>query len=704
MPELYARERKSNASKQFAYNKLKNDRNPTSPKSKPLRPPQPKVVNVDAEKETMLIDLSPNESCPPSMNSGRQIAMSQSNVSNISILDAPIDVPTENNLDIAEFPTSIDSFTGSSSSGISKMEPPPYHAPPMYMNTVNINTNQTSDEDLFDTPYICASSISEFSLQNNITTAASNKFAVADSNKSKSMTNQLDALVMNTIASMSPHGSTKNLSTLTKTDVKPSNNSMSHWQTSDQLNVSQESNTTAATLGSSQNSSFLSTTNDEDSLSDSMKINLSTLTLDDSLKNSFTSTTKRLDKAFYAELEKEIYKNELTAANVLANTSYAVQCSDKENTVSAIPSEIYGRTSSSSNASANMPDLTAVNLNKVQNFKPGSFKYSNTLTKSINQESNNTSVASAIRAHHYESSTNFAGASSTGAPSKFSPIPYQQYHQKQNNVDSNSSAAAAALYDTNAVVNQIWFDQQLQPSKFNSPQKSMPLYGIVGNVNSNSSQYGNVGSIGSGGGADKNHGFIAIANRPPISNLIQNDVRAEHLPNVYSTVAGDIYGSIAGDRYESINNSSASASVFGNVSSARNSNAYSVDSSQAPVIYDEVATEELLRPHRPAPLAPPMLSAQQIQRRLEKERRSVNAGNSNRQFFGNLSANQAIYGNVGDSATGTSLIEGQKVATLIDEIGTDDNPTQAEAIDALRAVNWNHALAVRQFKIERLLR
>lgn len=717
MSEQYVRERKSNATKQFAYNKLKNDRNPTSPKSKPLRPPQPKkVANVDAEKEAMLIDLSPSENSF-SLNSSGQIAMSQSHTSNISILDEPIDVPTETTFELNELSSTVDVNT--------KLEPPPYQAPPVYMNTANItrNTNSinTLQEDPFDTSYIHGRSTSnavDFSLLNNVPTSITqiNKFdenLLTDTNpknNQKSMTNQFDSLIMNSIVSLSPQGSTKNLSTLTKTDVKPSNISLSHWQTSGQLNVSQGSSNSSATpiAAASQNSSFLSSTNDDESLSDSMKINLSTLTLDDSLKNSFTNNTKRLDKAFYAELEKEMYKNDLSAVNVLAaNSSQTIQNTDKDNTVSAIPSEIY------------RSDLTTINLNKVENFKPGSLKYTNTLTKSINQEVVQPPVTTTLsRSNNYELSANFSGQSSSSKI--YSPIPYQQYHQKQNNIDSSSNAAATnvASFDTNAVISQIWFDQQQQlSSKYNSPQKSTPLYGTIGNLNSGSNQqYANSIVMPSSSSLlscsanapDKNHGFVAIANRPPISNLIQNDVRltSNTSPNIYSTVAGDLYGSIGGDLYEPLINNSASV----NLPSVRNINLSSNDS-QSLVIYDEVAAEDLLRPHRPAPLVPPMLSDQQIKRRLEKERRAALSSYSC-DMYGNLaSANQDLYGNLsGGNLAGSSIqigepcIEAQKIDALINEIGPDDNPTKSEAIQALQAVNWNHSLAVRQFKIERLLR
>lgn len=94
----------------------------------------------------------------------------------------------------------------------------------------------------------------------------------------------------------------------------------------------------------------------------------------------------------------------------------------------------------------------------------------------------------------------------------------------------------------------------------------------------------------------------------------------------------------------------------------------------------------MLRPHRPAPVVPPggqNLSAQQIQRRLERERIQQQQ--------------QQVYGN-----SSSSNSEAEQVASLMREVGED--ATQAEALMALKSANWDMTKAIRHLKIERLVR
>lgn len=97
----------------------------------------------------------------------------------------------------------------------------------------------------------------------------------------------------------------------------------------------------------------------------------------------------------------------------------------------------------------------------------------------------------------------------------------------------------------------------------------------------------------------------------------------------------------------------------------------------------------MLRPHRPAPVVPlggPILSAQQIQRRLERERIQQHQQQQH-QVYGNLPGANS---------------EAQQVAALMREVGED--ATHDEALLALQSANWEMSVAVRQFKIERLVR
>ncbi|KAG4068113.1 hypothetical protein HA402_001538 [Bradysia odoriphaga] len=649
--EHHVRERKSNATKQFAYNKLKTERE-QSLKIKPSRPPQPKVTN--AEKEGMLIDLSPNDN---TLNSSGQLAMSQT-PNNVSLLDAPIEIPTDNSgFDLSELRIET------------RLEPPPYQYPPTYMNTLGLSqpdsnaTNsftsfpQSHHSDPFDTSYIAEnqnltanSSTSLNAVYNNIQTTNAYRYssgfeknvqthrnAVADGKQNNSngaiakqkpmtLSSDLDNLVMNTMASLSPRNSVKSLSFATSTDNKYSNNLQ--WNPSTQQDID---------------------ASNSESLSDSLRVNLSALSLDDSINNS-AATPKKLDKSLYSDLEKEIYKSESTSSSVNVNTSqnYDRISLGKENSVSAIPSEIYERRSEATSS--------ALSLNKVQNASPKPVKQTNAMTKSTNQE-----VAQVHRSL-YEIPLNFTQNAIT--PTKNYSASVHPY-AKQNNTETN--ATASSVNDTAAVINQIWFEQQTAKDvNVHSPRKSF---------------YSNVAQPPVG--PEKNHNFVAISNRPP--SMIQNDTK----PLNTSLYGSDFYSSVAGDFYDTVPSINAASALY--VSLPRNhvNSIYANESQKVPVIYDEVSNDELLRPHRPAPLAPPPLSSQQIQRRLEKERQNQ------------LQQQQQIYGNLA-AGTASGMIESQKVLELMQEVG--DDATQIEATQALQAVGWDHSLAVRHFKIERLVR
>ncbi|KAJ6646382.1 Activated Cdc42 kinase Ack [Pseudolycoriella hygida] len=570
--EAHVRERKSNATKQFAYNKLKTERH-ESIKIKPSRPPQPKATN--SEKEGMLIDLSPNEN--PLSSSG-QFAVSQT-PSNLSLLDAPIDVPTEStDFDLPDVRVE------------SRLEPPPYQYPPTYMNTLGLsrsdnkslsNYQQNSQPDPFDTSYISGdpnltinSNSSLNAIYNNIQTTNAYRYSSSfeknvqisqrnaedgkqnNSNgaiakhKPIALTNELDALVMNTMASLSPRNSVKNLSFAAASDNKYSNS-----------------------LQWSQNGDVDSSNNE--SLNDSLRVNLSALSLDDSVNNS-VATPKKLEKSLYTDLEKEIYKNDATtsSANMNSSQNYDRISLCKENTVSAIPSEIYDR----------RPEAT-FSLHKVQNSPSNPVKQTNTTTKSTNQE-----IAQFHRSP-YEVPLNFTQNPINSTKNYSSMYPYA----KQNNTEM--SITNPTVNDTNSVINQIWFEQNAKDVNVHSPQQSL---------------YSNLTP-------EKNHGFVAISNRP--TSMIQNNTKPLNT-NVYSSVADDFYSSVAGDFYETIPSTNAPSALYASIP-RNNSNAiYSNESQTVPVIYDEVCNDELLRPHRPAPLAPPQLSSQQIQRRMEKQRQS----------------------------------------------------------------------------------
>jgi hypothetical protein len=156
------------------------------------------------------------------------------------------------------------------------------------------------------------------------------------------------------------------------------------------------------------------------------------------------------------------------------------------------------------------------------------------------------------------------------------------------------------------------------------------------------------------------------SNNYAIQQTMSDDRSARYDTNIYNSVAGD---SVYSENFYDAVQSHAPSVIYESTASI-----YSMQQQQA--IYDEVAANEdsVWRPQsavlRPAPAPPtqssPMLSQQQIYRRLEK-------------------INQQ-YG---------------RVAELMNKLSID-NMTEEEAKDALEASNWNQDLATRHFKVERL--
>lgn len=162
-----------------------------------------------------------------------------------------------------------------------------------------------------------------------------------------------------------------------------------------------------------------------------------------------------------------------------------------------------------------------------------------------------------------------------------------------------------------------------------------------------------------------------------VTQTMNDDRNVHYDTNIYNSVAGDsIYSENFYDAVQSQTPSviyESTASIYG----------VNMQQQQQSRIYDEVEAYEEIGPWRPqssalrpAPAPPgqssssssssPMLSQQQINRRLEK-------------------INQQ-YG---------------RVAELMNKLNMD-NVTEQEATDSLEAMNWNQDLATRHFKIERL--
>lgn len=625
MSEQYVRERKSNAQKQFAYNKLKNEKQATikydnrKSLSAPKRPPQPKLVNFEKkEKEGMLIDLtSPQQqdgNISALMSNGEFDSNSASKLNDMSILDAPIDVPTEG------YP---DEAVGLFDSESNKPEPPPYQSPPTYMNTYALNkptskyassstiaSSQYGNLDPFDTSHIASTTAQS--------TAMSSHYSAEDSS-SKFIRNQIqttsckdlgyisrprptakseiDEIVQNKMASLSPKIGQRISSATLLNNLPPSSDTIK--QQNQSINDSP--------LKVSDNST----------LNDSMQVNLSSLTLNDTddyetqaQASTSADQNPKLDRAFLAELEKEIYKNDNATTNVNVNHTKTelTSINTKENIVSAI--------SNSLNWLKN--DFAQIYQQKHTVAMQSPIKYNNESVKITNTES---------------------------APTNMT-LSKKLYNAEINSTDRNAIYASSA--------NQLGANNVTTSTINSSNQAVYSNYAMMSNNSALIEPH------------DQKYNFVT-------SN---NYVGGTNLNNIYS-VASDIYGSNSG------------ANVYDVVASGNSDYYQTIQPNDIQsVIYDEVAADIDIRPHRPAP-GPPILSAQQIQRRLERAQKE-----QTHLLYGNLESNYVNNG-FSNAATNHSIYEeiNQKTNTM--------NSCNDLSKDTLNAANSG---TIKNMKIEQLLR
>lgn len=662
--EQYVRERKSNAQKQFAYNKLKNEKHVTlkhehqhKSNTAPKRPPQPKNINFDknSSKEGMLIDLtSPQQQENTPLNG----AFDNSNsylpkLNGVSILDAPIDVPTQGYPDDAL--NAVD-FLDSENS---KPEPPPYQSPPTYMNTygmtkqvpryasgVTMPHNHYGNLDPFDTSHIATQQ-----LQSNATMQSSYSYST-DANHSRydsnfvrnaiqsgnnsneltlvsrpksSATLDLDDLVQSKMASLSPKRSptpmaaTAMLATMT-TEFSETNKPI--YATNDECSPKIAANST---------------------LSDSLKVNLSSLTLndtDDFESQPLSSTTNeqnpKLDHVFLAELEKEIYKNDNATSNV-----------------------------NMKNAQSN--DGTTVN-NKDNNAMSNAFNWLKNDFSTANNE-----MAAPIYQTKMTTTMTAATAAATTTPLTQSPAKVYNAEPsiKKTNFENTSS------------------NMTLSKKLYNSDISSADMSGYHGGASNAStvndcSVYSNYGIAGA-----------LTNNTKPMSNVHETQFNYVTTTNTISgnggqaaknssySVASDIYGSMAG------------GNVYDTVASSASDYYEMIQPNESQtVIYDEVAGDDL-RPHRPAPV-PPGLSAQQIQRRIERAQKG-----QSQQLYDNLGVN--VYAN-GSSLNYGSTSRNHYVYEEINQKSTTMSNSDAIDSDSKETINAASSGTMKNLKIEQLLR
>lgn len=621
--EHYVRERKSNAQKQFAYNKLKNEKQVTlkhehhKSNSAPKRPPQPKNINFEKkDKEGMLIDLSsPQQQTENPMQNGGAFENSfLPKMNGMSILDAPIDVPTQGYSE-----ESVDFLDNESN----KPEPPPYQSPPTYMNTYGITKqvpryasgvamahNQYGNLDPFDTSHIPTSqnaTIASYAYSSDATShrydsnfvrnqiqSASNKDLALVNRPKTNATLDLDDIVQNKMASLSPKRS--------PTPMTASAMTTESARMMKQLNQSDEASMMAAGK----------------SLSDSLKVNLSSLTLNDTddfdpqpSTSNDSNPNPKLDRAFLAELEKEIYKNDNAISNVNMKNAQTNECTtvnNKENTV---------------NAMANA-------FNWLKNDFAGG---------------NNEMTAAQI----YQSTAKCP--SLTQSPAKI----YNNDTMKMTNYESTAG---------NMILSKKLYNTEINSADPNGYQMGASNASTVNDL----AIYSNYGLSAAGAAAITSHNnTIAIG---------PHDAKLNYAST--ANVASDIYGSMSGDN------------VYDTVASS-NSGYYELiqpNDSQT-VIYDEVAADDL-RPHRPAP-GPPTLSAQQIQRRIERAQKG-----QSQQIYDN---SNAIYANGGANSSRNHFVYEE-----INQKSSVMSSSDCIDPDSKETINAASSGTMKNLKIEQLLR
>lgn len=625
------RERKSNAQKQFAYNKLKNEKQITlkhehqKVSSAPKRPPQPKLGNFEKkEKEGMLIDLtSPQqqENIPSLIPNGVFDNAFALKLNDMSILDAPIDVPTQG------YPDEELNALGLFDSESNKPEPPPYQSPPTYMNTYGLNKpssnyacssstllNQYGNIDPFDTSHVVTPqakfSGSHYSvedgfansnnfLRNQIQTTSFKDVGYLGQHRS-SITSEIDEIVQNKMASLSPkvgHKLRNSMITIATPTYAPIN---------------------------TVNNESPPKTSENSVLSDSLKVNLSSLTLNDTddfelqvFPSVSAEQNPKLDQAFLAELEKEIYKNDNAAKNINVNSA---QCSEF----------------SIMNTKANTVNTISNSLSWLKN----DFPMNNVVTAQVYQQQKNVSAMQSPAKFPNEAikMTNSESASTSMTLSK------KLYNTEINSADPNEIYSAS--------VNQMGTNN-VTVSTMNGGNQAIYSNYSMANAHSSSS--------------------VPIASHDQKYNFVTSDKYACGVnPNNRYSVSSDIYGSVAcGNVYD--------------VVASSNSDYYQAfqQSNGQTVIYDEVAADDI-RPHRPAP-GPPVLSAQQIQRRIERAQKG-----QTHQIYDNLDINNEY-----SNATSTH--------SIYEEINqkTKSNGTEHESKVALNAANSG---TIKNIKIEQLLR
>ncbi|XP_037944519.1 uncharacterized protein LOC119677308 isoform X2 [Teleopsis dalmanni] len=613
----HAKERKSITNKQFAYNKLVNERgievkqaqlskagSKAKHKQGPQRPPPPQQ-----QQEGILIDISPEfggTGSPPAplMHLGESTSLKMD--SSFCILDAPIDVPTEGeefSSNEPQTPSPLLPHQFQFGNSPSRLQPPPYQMPPTYSNTMEFALQQQQNQqqqqrDPFDTSSLDVTKL-------NILQSSSSEIPLYSNVNKQQQSEKQETPLRNVTTNSNYNSPTVRRSLFGASSLSLGNKENIPEQLADENNSSVALNTEV-------------TKND-----DSIHINMS----DNSVEKCGVQTEKvLLDKSFIAELEKDMYSNK------------------GQNDYERNSAQMY----------VNKEIIYKQNLTPLKNSTVNSNLSSPT--------SNNVSPKMKNLEQQQQLSLGATASSTTNALEMRNSIYLSQEAHKQNNLEAAS--VSTAVNPTQSAVNRIWYEHIAGQSVYYA-QPPEDIY-------QNQSSLQQISSI-------QNHGFVAVSNRvvPPKTQNQQ----------LYAT-AGSVYGSIAGrEMYDSV--APTPSTYYGQIplNAATANGIYTngtLTNTQNPAIYDEVTADDYLRPHRPAPLAPPQLSAQQIQRRLEKLQQQDGANN--------------LYAPV-PTDFGR---ENDKIQQIIRDLGS--TAAELDVRNALRAANGDANLAIRHYKIDQLSR
>uniref|UniRef100_A0A1A9W8D5 Non-specific protein-tyrosine kinase n=1 Tax=Glossina brevipalpis TaxID=37001 RepID=A0A1A9W8D5_9MUSC len=607
----HAKERKSIVNKQFAYNKLINERGGTEitknfcPTAKsnnskknlgPQRPPPP--LAQTQQREGILIDISPEyggAGPPPLMPADTTFC----------ILDAPIDVPTEGDdyrmdNDLTPHTPTLNTarqfeFNNSPST---RPQPPPYQMPPTYSNTMEFSQYQQRPqsqtppkEDPFDT-----GSTAVTTTNSDIPALYSNVLTSKQSQESPLRTTcPQDASTNTPTARKSLFGTT---STMATSNTSLSGNKENIPQLSMDV-TNQKPYETARNVA-------------EDT---ALQRNLSSLSIDkqqqENSKGSQSGEQNHqqvtLDESFIAELEKDMYANK--GQNDLERNSAAMYANK----------EVLFKT-----------DLTPLKGRETTN----SHSY---------QSSPLSNLQVSPKIHNTERSSDYGTAEM----------------QKKSIVSTMTSSGVTNT--TQSLVNRIWYEQVGAREEILQKQE---IYQATPATTS-----------------ETNHSFVAISNR-----VVACKQQQQH---IYSS-ASSLYGAVLGSAQNMYDSVAPTPSTFYGQIPMGNSQVYANGGVAIPLqtaIYDEVTGDDYLRPHRPAPLAPPQLSTQQIQRRLEKLKRQQEA---------QIEGSNTLYAPIPSEYER----ENQKIIQMMNDLGP--NTMEQDVRNALRAASGDVNLAIRHFKIDQL--